>query len=104
MAAQLYVVWPRFPALFRSRIIGYVWDGTTPAGTIVKSQKTGTVMRSGSEDLGKWLTERRNVAEDYARIFGESAEDPRVITISIDSNDTHSTAESFIGPIVFRSR
>lgn len=108
MAAQLYVVWPRFPALLRSRIIGYVWDATTPAATIVKSQKTGTVtfvvMRSGSEDLGKWLTERRNVAEDYARIFGESPDDPRVITISIDSNDTRSMAESFIGPIVFRAR
>ena len=108
MAAQLYVVWPRFPALVRSRIIGYVWDATTPEGTIVKSQKTGTVtfivMRSGSEDLGKWLTERRNVAEDYAKIFGEIPEDPRVITISIDSNDTHSMAESFMGPIVFRGR
>ena len=108
MAAQIYVVWPRFPALLRSRIIGYVWDATTPAATIVKSQKTGTVtfvvMRSGSEDLGKWLTERRNVAEDYAKIFGEVPDDPRVITLSIDSNDTHSTAESFIGPIVFRAR
>jgi DUF3047 family protein len=107
MAAQIYVVWPRFPALLRSRIIGYVWDAATPATTIVKSQKTGTVtfvvMRSGSEDLGKWLTERRNVAEDYARIFGETPDDPGAITISIDSNDTHSTAESFIGPIVFRS-
>jgi hypothetical protein len=109
MAAQLYVVWPRFPALLRSRIIGYVWDATTPATTIVKSQKTGTVtfvvMRSGPGDLGKWLTERRNVAEDYAKIFGKFPEDdPSAITISIDSNDTHSIAESFMGPIVFRAQ
>ena len=108
MAAQLYVVWPRFPALLRSRIIGYVWDATTPVTTIVQSQKTGTVtfvvMRSGSGDLGKWFTERRNVAEDYAKIYGEFPDNPSVITISIDSNDTHSTAESFIGPIVFRAQ
>ena len=108
MVAQLYVVWPRFPELIRSRIIGYVWDATTPAATIIKSQKTGTVtfvvMRSGSEDLGKWLTERRNVAEDYAKIFGEAPDNPKAITISIDSNDTHSMAESFIGPIIFRAR
>ena len=108
MAAQLYVVWPRFPALLRSRIIGYVWDATTPATTIVKSQKTGTVtfvvMRSGTKELGKWLTERRNVAEDYVKIFGEAPEDPSAITISIDSNDTQSIAESFIGPIVFRAQ
>ena len=108
IAAQLYVVWPRSPALLRSRIIGYVWDATTPVATVAKSQKTGTVtfvvIRSGSEDLGKWLTERRNVAEDYAKIFGESPDDPKAITISIDSNDTHSMAESFMGPIFFRAR
>jgi hypothetical protein len=108
MAAQLYVVWPRFPAFLRSRIIGYVWDATTPATTIVKSQKTGmvtfVVMRSGSKDLGIWLTEHRNVVEDYVKIFGEVPDDPRVITISIDSNDTHSIAESFMGPIVFRAQ
>jgi hypothetical protein len=108
MAAQIYIVWPRFPALLRSRIIGYVWDAATPVTTIVKSQKTGTVtfvvMRSGSGDLGKWLTEHRNVAEDYMKIFGEFPDDPRGITISIDSNDTHSMAESFMGPIVFRGQ
>jgi hypothetical protein len=108
MAAQLYVIWPRFPTLVRSRIIGYIWDATTPAATMVKSQKTGTVtfivLRSGTKDLGKWITERRNVAEDYRDIFGEFPEDPAAITISIDSNDTHSTAESFIGPIVFRQQ
>jgi hypothetical protein len=108
MAAQIYVVWPRFPALLRSRIIGYVWDAATPAGTIVKSQKTGTVtfvaMRSGVKDLGKWLTERRNIVDDYTRIFGESPDDPRAITISIDSNDTRSMAESFIGAILFSAR
>jgi hypothetical protein len=107
MAAQLYVVWPRFPELLRSRIIGYVWDATTPAATIIKSQKTGTVtfvvMRSGSKDLGTWLIEHRNVAEDYAKIFGEFPDDPSAVTISIDSNDTHSITESFVGPIDFRS-
>lgn len=108
IAAQLYIIWPRFPALLRSRIIGYVWDATTPAATMVKSEKTGTVtfivLRSGTKDLGKWLVERRNVAEDYRDIFGEFPEDPTAITISIDSNDTRSRAESFMGPIVFREK
>ena len=107
MAAQIYVVWPRFPALLRSRIIGYVWDTATPAGTVILSQKTGTVTfvvaRSGPQDLGKWITERRNIVQDYLKIYGEFPPDPKAITISIDSNDTHSVAESFIGPIVFRA-
>lgn len=107
MAAQLYIVWPRFPALLRSRLIGYVWDTKTPSGTVLKSQKTGTVtfvvIRSGAEELGKWLIERRNVVDDYVSVFGEPPEDPGLISISIDSNDTHTMAESFIGPIIFRA-
>jgi hypothetical protein len=105
-AAQLFVVWPRFPEAVRSRIIGYVWDTTAPVGTVAKSEKTGTVtyivVESGPERLGKWISERRNVVEDFKRIYGEEPDNPGAISISIDSNDTHATAESYMGPIVFR--
>ena len=105
-AVQLYVAWPRFPEAVRSRIIGYVWDTTAPVGTIVKSEKTGTityiVLRSGAADLGKWVTERRNVVEDFKKIYGEEPEGPGAISVAIDSNDTSSTTESYIGPIVFK--
>jgi hypothetical protein len=105
-AAQVFVVWPRFPEAVRSRIIGYVWDTTAPAGTTCKSEKTGTVtyvvVRSGTADLGKWFTERRNVAEDFRRIYGEEPDAPAAVSVAIDSNDTSSTSESFIGSILFR--
>lgn len=106
-AAQVYVTWPRFPEAVRSRIIGYVWDTTAPAGTIVKSQKTGTVtyviVRSGARDLGRWITERRNVREDFRRIYGEEPEDPAIISFGIDSDDVGGTAESFMGALLFRA-
>ncbi len=105
-AAQVFVVWPRFPEAVRSQIIGYVWDTTQPAGTICKSEKTGTVtyviVRSGLADLGKWLTERRNVGEDFRRIYGAEPDAPAALSIAIDSNDTNSSAESFVGTLLFR--
>jgi Protein of unknown function (DUF3047) len=105
-AAQVYVAWPRFPEAVRSQIIGYVWDTTAAVGTICKSQKTGTVtyivVRSGSANLGKWLTESRNVREDFKKVYGKEPDNPGAVSISIDTNDTHSVAESFIGPIIFR--
>ena len=105
-AAQVFVVWPRFPTAVRSRIIGYVWDTTAPAGTICKSEKTGTVtyvvVRSGTAELGKWFIERRNVVEDFRKIYGEEPENPEALSVAIDSNDTSSTAESFVGTILFR--
>lgn len=105
-AAQLFVVWPRFPKEVRSRIIGYVWDSTAPVGTTCKSEKTGTVtyvvVRSGRADLGKWFTERRNVVDDFKKIYGEDPDTPAALSVAIDSNDTNSTSESFIGTIQFR--
>ena len=106
-AAQLYVSWPRFPQAVRSRIIGYIWDTTAPQGLVVQSEKTSTVtyvvVRSGPGELGKWLTERRNVVEDYRKIYGEEPDNPGAVSIAIDSDDTHSTAEAFFGAIVFRT-
>jgi DUF3047 family protein len=105
--AQIYVSFVRFPAAVRSRTIGYVWDTTVPVGTFAKSEKTGTVtyviMRSGPADLGKWITETRNVVEDYKKIYGEDPADPvGAVSVAIDSNDTKSSAESFMGEILFK--
>jgi Protein of unknown function (DUF3047) len=106
-AGQIYVIWRRFPEMVRSRIIGYIWDTTAPAGEFVKSQKTGTttyvVVRSGPAELGKWLTEQRNVVADYTKIYGEAPDNPNAIAVAIDSDDTKSQAESYMGPIQFRS-
>jgi len=105
-AVQVFVVWPRFPEPVRSRVIGYVWDSTEPVGKICKSEKTGTVtyivLRSGTAELGKWVTERRNVVEDFKKVYEDDADSPGAVSVAIDSNDTSSTAESFVGPIFFK--
>ena len=106
-AVQIYVAFPRFPTAVRSRIIGYVWDTTAPVGTIVKSESSGlvtyVVVRSGATELGRWLTETRNVYDDFKRIYGEApTESVGAVSVAIDSNDTRSSAESYIGTILFR--
>ena len=107
-AGQIFIVWPRFPEAVRSRIIGYVWDTTQPAGTICKSEKTGTVtyvvVHSGPTDLNRWVTEKRNVVEDFKKIYGEAPDDPSVLSLSIDSNDTNTSSEAMYGPIVFKKQ
>ncbi|MCI0545883.1 MAG: DUF3047 domain-containing protein [Candidatus Rokubacteria bacterium] len=104
-AAQVYVIWERFPQVIRSQIIGYIWDTTASAGAVFKSQKTGTVtyvvVRSGSEGLGTWHTERRNVREDYMRIYGGDPPAPAALSVAINSQNTGTSAESFIGAIRF---
>ena len=105
-AGQIYVTWPRFPESLRSRTIGYIWDTTAPVGSTFKSEKTGTVsyvvVESGSAKLGQWITEQRNVVEDFKKIYGTEPENPGIVSISIDSDDTRSSAEAFVGPLLFR--
>ena len=105
LTGHVLVAWPRMPALLRTRLIGYVWAATAPAGTMERSRKTSLVtffiLHSGPAELGRWMVERRNVRDDYASAFGEEPSNPGVVAISIDTNDTHSTAEAVIGRIAF---
>jgi hypothetical protein len=100
---HIFAVWPRFPAFVRSRLIGYVWDPTLPVGTVVPSRKTSTVsfivVRRGEPGLGQWLEERRHVGEDHLKVFGETATSLPVVALSIDTNDTRSSAEAMFGRI-----
>jgi DUF3047 family protein len=105
---HLFVIWPRFPAMLRSRIIGYVWEPHAPADAIFTSKKTGTltyvVLRSGHEGLGAWVEERRDVAADYRKIYGSAPPNPPALALSIDTNDTRARAEGLFGAIAFQSR
>jgi Protein of unknown function (DUF3047) len=62
------------------------------------------IVRSGEAGVGRWWTETRNVYDDYRQIHGEEPpEKINVVSIAVDSNDTRSSAESYIGEIFFRS-
>jgi hypothetical protein len=74
---------------------------------MVPSEKTGTVVyvivRSGPDEVGKWITETRNVYEDYKKIYGEEpGEQIGAVSVATDSNDTQSSAECFVGEILFK--
>jgi Protein of unknown function (DUF3047) len=106
LTAHLLVVWPRAPEILRSRILAYAWGTSEPAGAVLPSRKTRTVtffiLRSGAESLGQWIGERRDVVEDYRRVYGERPDNPSAVAISIDTNDTHASAAALVGPIAFR--
>ena len=104
-AAGIYVMFPRFPGFFNTRIIGYVWESGAPQGTILKSHNDSrihyVVMRSGKKETGEWIQEMRNVGQDYEQIFGEKAPTVGGVFLLIDSDHTQSSSESFFGEIYF---
>jgi DUF3047 family protein len=105
-AAQVYLIFPRWPAPLKSSdVIGYVWDSRAPVGTQLTSTKAANVkiivLESGRSQAETWRVEQRDVAKDYAALFGRQP--PRVgqVAVMIDTNDTRGVAEALIGDLVF---
>lgn len=87
------------------RAISYIWESNSPAGTMIANAYTDRVMmfvvESGAGKLQQWVTEKRNVYEDYQQAF---AEEPPVISgiaIMTDTDNTGESAIAWYGDIVF---
>lgn len=92
------------------KAILYVWDTVAPVGTEVRPDefeifdRVLIVVRSGSADLGLWLRERRDVAADYRRVFGEAPRRIKWIGFESHSNDTKSQSGALFGAVSFEPR
>ena len=104
-AAQIYVSFPHFPGIFNTDLLGYIWDTLAPKGmevTSTKSSKTRyVVVEQGTSQLDEWVTETRNVYNDYLSLFGEVPGSVGGVSVMIDSDDTASSAESYFRNIRF---
>jgi hypothetical protein len=79
--------------------VKYVWSRTVPAGTTMPSGRARVVvLRSGAPADAGWVTEAVDVARDYRRLFGESADRPRGVAVLTDSDQTRSRAVGEYGP------
>ena len=94
-AAQLII------AFSSSRFLSYIWDSTAPKGIIAAASAPllkkifAVVMQSGPQGLGTWVTERRNLIDDYKQAYGEEPEVIEGVRIQINSQHTQSRAESY---------
>jgi len=101
-AAQIFL------AFSNRKTIAYIWDTTAPAGSVENASgipfvniKT-VVVRSGPDDAGRWITETRNVWEDYKSLFGDEPPVLAGVRIQINSQHTATSGESFFADLVFQ--
>ena len=85
--------------------INYIWESTSPVGTMVPNPYTERVYmfvtQSGSAKLNQWVTEERNIYEDYQKAFGEPPPNISGVAIMTDTDNTKETAVAYFGDIVF---
>jgi hypothetical protein len=102
-AARIYLVFPG-TNFFKSNVIEYLWDehaqkdfmATSPYSDRIKM----IVAASGKAAGDGWLTHRRNVVEDYVRLFGKPPTRPLgIVAVMSDSDNTGTAAAADFGTL-----
>ena len=86
----------------------YVWDAKLAAGTALDNAFTRRiryiVLQSGNDRLDRWVSERRDLAADFMRLFKDESPNsvPPIIGIAIgaDSDNTKSRSVSYVSGVV----
>ncbi len=82
---------------FQNQALSYRWETLTPKGyegNIVYSKILDVrfvVLQNNQTAVGEWVTESRNIAEDFKRLFGWI---PEEIALSICGNSHHSQSDT----------
>ncbi len=105
--ARVYVVFSGGVFFWRTRAINYVWSSHQPVGTTWPNAFTANAMmvavQSGPQQLGQWVSEQRNVAEDYRQLFGEEPGTVDAVAIMTDTDNSGQHATAWYGDIWFSS-
>jgi hypothetical protein len=102
-AAQVIVLFDR------GKAISYIWDTTAPEGSVMEESVPWPfsikikvlVVKSGIEDIKRWIIMKRNIYEDYKRLFKEEPGFIKGVRIQINSQHTGTIGEAFFGSIIF---
>lgn len=107
-AARVYVVFPGGLAFWRTVALNYVWSGSQAVGTWWRNAFTDhaamLAVESGDAKAGQWVSERRNILDDYRKAFGDEAPAPGAVAIMTDTDNADGSATAWYADIYFSSK
>jgi hypothetical protein len=84
-------------------VLMYIWGAKVPPESTTVSALTSRIrmiaVSSDDEGAGRWQSYRRNLAEDYRRVFGEEPGHVTAIELMTDTDNTGGVAETFYGDL-----
>lgn len=97
-AAGVYVLFARGKFPWQVDVVEYIWANTLPRGRLANHPTEENIrfmaLESGRQLARRWVSERRNLAEDYRKLF--QRDPPRVVAVAImtdtDQTGAHATA------------
>jgi len=106
-SARVYVV---FPGVFfwQTKAINYVWASRLPKEESFPNPFTGNAMmvvvESGTEKAGAWVSEQRDILNDYQRLFGGEPRQLGAIAVMTDTDNTGGEALAWYSDITISSQ
>jgi hypothetical protein len=86
----------------------YVWDNAHPVGTARKSSYTDrsqlVVAETGAGRAGAWVSERADLASDFAKAFDRQPGTPVQLAVAADGDNTKTTGRAAFADIHFVAR
>ncbi len=80
--------------------LSYLWANKLPKGETVRNPYANSAammaIESGNNKAGEWLIEKRNIVDDYKKIFGENPPAEASLAIMNDSDNTHESSVSYL--------
>ena len=102
-AARVYVIFSGGLYFWRTRAINYVWSSNQDAGAEWPNAFTANArmiaVRAGDSDVGRWVTEKRDIRADYRRLFNDEPGKIAAIAIMTDTDNTGQTVQAWYGDI-----
>jgi hypothetical protein len=106
--ARVYVVFSGGLFFWRTRALNYVWSSHQKVGSEWPNAYTGNAnmvaVQNGKQHIGKWINEKRNIREDYKRIFGADITSADAVAIMTDTDNTEQKATAYYGNIYFTTQ
>lgn len=88
--------------------LNYVWDNRHPQGMIQANAYTDRtqmiVMRTGRQEIGRWVNERRDVLVDARQLFGDFDHEAASLAVASDTDNTGEQARAGFADLHFVAR
>lgn len=101
-AARIYVVFSG-KYFWQTKAINYIWANNLRKGDSIPNAYTSNAamvaVQSGSDNIGQWFFEKRDVFADYKNLFGTDPKEASAIAIMTDTDDTGENAIAWYGDI-----
>jgi hypothetical protein len=105
--ARVYVIFSGGLFFWRTRALDYVWSSHQQVGTNWPNAYTSNThmiaIQNDKRNIGEWVIEKRNIREDYKRIFGADISSADAVAIMTDTDNTGQMANAYYGNIYFTS-